>query len=224
MKKFNTVGIPHQIDGLQRVMRGSQRWYKCPNGGTYPSVTTVLGDVEKPGLEAWRQMLGTKAADKETKRASDRGTAMHEMAEKYLMNVENPTKGYQPSDIKLFNQIKVRLNKIDNIRGQELQMYSERLRLAGTADCIGEYDGTLSLIDFKSSTNVKGEDLVYDYFLQCTAYALMYFEHYDEPIENIVIIMGVEKGMVPMVFTGVIDDYVQPLLQRINTFYEKVEN
>lgn len=223
MPQFNTIGVPHDLGDITRQMRGGQRWYNCPNGQSYPSVTTVLGHGEKPWLTDWRNMLGDKKADAEQKRAAERGTAVHEMAEKYLMNDENPTKGYKADHARLFNQLKVRLNKIDNIRAQELFMYSEQLRLAGTVDCIGEYEGVLSVIDFKTSNNNKNEDMVHDYFLQCTAYAIMYFEHYGEPIEDIVVGIAVEKGMVPMVYKKKIDDYVEPLLQRINTFYDDLK-
>lgn len=219
MAKFTTIGLPGEIGELVRRKRGGQRWYKAPNDQEYPSVTTMLGHEDKQWLTDWRNMLGHKKADRETKRCADRGTAIHEMAEKYLMNEEAPTKGYKVEHSRLFNQLKLRLNKIDNIRAQEIRMYSERLRLAGTADVVGEYEGVLSLIDFKTSNNTKTENMVYDYFLQCTAYAIMYFELFDEPIEDIVVIIAVEKGMMPMVFKRKIDDYVEPLLQRINTFY-----
>lgn len=223
MSRFTTIGVPHDLGDISREMRGSQRWYRCPNGESYPSVTTVLGHGEKPWLDNWRNMLGDAKADREQKRASERGTAVHEMAEKYLLNDENPAKGYKAEHARLFNQLKMRLNKINNIRAQELFMYSKRLRLAGTVDCVGEYDGVLSVVDFKTSNNNKDEDMVYDYFLQCTAYAIMFFEHFGEPIEDIVVIAAVEKGMMPMIFKKKIDDYVQPLLDRINTFYGDME-
>lgn len=219
MAKFTTVGLPYETGELTRKKRGSQRWYTTPNGEEYPSVTTILGHGDKQWLTDWRNMLGPKKADRETKRCADRGTAVHTMAEKYLMNEDAPTKGYKAEHVRVFNQLKIRLNKIGNIRAQEIQMYSDRLRLAGTADVVGEYDGVLSLIDFKTSNNTKNEKMVFDYFLQCTAYAIMYFELFDEPIEDIVVIIGVEKGMMPMVYKKKIDDYVEPLLQRINTFY-----
>jgi genome maintenance exonuclease 1 len=223
MSRFTTLGTPYDLGPIEREQRGSQRWYRCPNGEAYPSITTVLGHGDKPWLENWRNMLGDAKADREQKRCAQRGTAVHEMAEKYLMNDKNPTKGYKAEHARLFNQIKVRLNKINNIRAQELFMYSEQLRLAGTVDCIGEYDGTLSVIDFKTSNNNKDESMVQDYFLQCTAYAIMYFELFDEPIEDIAVVIAVEKGMMPMVYRRKIDDYVGPLLDRINTFYDDMK-
>jgi len=221
--KFVHTNIP-QFDELHAEIVHGQRWYTTPSGTKYPSITTVLSDKPKPYLEAWRQSLGPKKADTETARCATRGTAVHLLAEKYLNNEEGFLKGEKPEYIRLFNQIKLRLNKIDNIRAQEIPMYSDKLTLAGRVDCVGEYEGTLSIIDFKTSNSNKDADMIEDYFLQCTAYAIMYHELFGEAIEDIVIIIAVEKGMMPLVFKRKIDDYVVPLLERINTFYEENAN
>ena len=142
------------------------------------------------------------------------------MIEKYLNNEDDFTRGYDPEFVKGFNQLKFRLNRINNIRLQEVGLYSNRLKIAGRVDCIGEYDGVLSVIDFKTSNNNKNKEMIEDYFLQCTFYALAWFELTGEPIEDIVILMTVEKGMVPLVFKEKIDKYVEPLLQRINEYYK----
>lgn len=223
MAQFTTIGLPKEQVQLSRRMKGSQRWYTTPEGNEYPSVTTVLGHGEKPWLEDWRNMLGEKKADREKERASKRGTAVHEMAEKYLLNDENPTKGYKADHSKLFNQLKMRLNKIDNIMAQEVALYSDLLKIAGTVDCVGEYDGVLSVIDFKTSNNNKNEDMVHDYFLQCTAYSIAFAEMYDVLIEDIVVLIAVEKGMMPMVYKRKIEEFVEPLQLRINTFYEDMK-
>lgn len=199
-----------------------RRWYITPDGNKYPSVTTMLGQQEKPWLTNWRNMLGNDKADKETKRCADRGQATHELIEKYLRNDPYPdfTRGYKSEYIAGFNQLKLRLNKIDNIRGQEVQLYSDTLKLAGTVDCVAEYEGVLSVVDFKTSNNNKTKDMIEDYFLQCTAYAIMWHERTGEPIENIAILMTVERGMVPLVFKETIDKYIKPLLQRTREYYE----
>lgn len=209
------------ITELKDKITNGQRWYTTPSGVKYPSVTTVLGAKPKPHLEAWRQSLGPKKAAKETKRCADRGTAVHLMCEHYLNNVKNPTKGQSIEDTKLFNQLKFRLNNINNIRAQEVPLYSKALKIAGRVDAVGEYDGVLSIIDFKTSNNNKDEQMIEDYFLQCTAYAIMYEELFGEFIEDIVVIIAVERGMVPLVFKRKIDDYVVPLVERINMFYKK---
>lgn len=217
---FVHTKTPDLVELSDKITSG-QRWYTTPSGVKYPSVTTVLGAKEKPWLEDWRNSLGPAKAAKETKRCADRGTAVHEMAEHYLNNVDDPTSGHDMANVKLFNQLKFRLNKINNIRAQEVGLYSNVLKLAGRVDCVGEYDGVLSIIDFKTSNNNKGDDMIEDYFLQCTAYAIMYEEMYGEFIEDIVVLIAVEKGMMPLLFKRKIDDYVEPLVERINMFYSK---
>lgn len=192
-----------------------KRFYKTPNGLWYPSITTILGTEEKEWLKNWQNMLGKKKASRETKRCADRGTAIHSMAEKYLNNEKIDTKLYPQEYINDFTKLKLRLNKVNNIRGQELPLYSDTLKLAGRVDCVGEYDGVLSIIDFKTSTNNKYREWIYDYFLQTTAYAIMWHERTGESIEDIRILMTVEKGMMPMLFKDKIDNYVAPLVKRI---------
>jgi len=217
---FNHTNIP-QFNELDAKIVNGKRYYTTPTGKKYPSITTILSSKPKPYLEAWRQSLGVAKADKETKRCADRGTVVHLLAEKYLNNEENFTKGEKVENVRLFNQIKLRLNKINNIRAQEVPLYSDRLEIAGRVDCVGEYDGTLSIIDFKTSNNNKTADMIEDYFIQCTAYAIMYHELFGEAIEDIVVIIAVEKGMMPMVYRRKIDDYIAPLLERINTFQKE---
>lgn len=219
---FKHTNVP-SFDELSTVTKRGKRWYVTPSGEKYPSVTTVLSSEEKPGLKAWRDALGSTKAAKETKRCADRGTAVHEMIEHYLNNVDlsDVTNGHTSANVRLFNQIKARLKKIDNVRIQEVPLYSDRLQLAGRVDCVAEYDGTLAIIDFKTANNNKDLDMVHDYFLQCTAYAIMYSELFDEAIEDIVVIIGVEKGIVPMVYRKKIDDYIAPLLKRIRKFYNE---
>ena len=215
---FTHVESPPIVELDAKIVNG-QRWYTTPEGKKYASVTTVLGAKEKPWLENWKNMLGPQKAAAETKRCADRGTALHLLAERYLNNDPDPVKGEPQLAKKLFNQLKFRLNKIDNIRAQEVPLYSDSLRLAGRVDCVAEYDGVLSIIDFKTSNNNKDEEMVEDYFLQCTAYALMYEERFDVFIDDIVVLIAVERGMMPLLFKRKIDDYVEPLVERINTFY-----
>lgn len=215
---FNYVDTPMLPDLRVESSATGRRYYITPNGDKYPSITTILGAKDKPHLTAWRQMLGNKAADKETKRCADRGTAIHEMCEKYLFNHENPTKNYAAEHVRGFNQLRFRLNKINNIRAQEVALYSDYLKVAGRVDCIGEYEEEPSVIDFKTSNNNKDHDMIEDYFKQCTFYALAWEELTGELIENIVILMSVEKGMVPMVHKEKIENWIPSLLKDIHKF------
>lgn len=208
---------------LQAEVINNRRWYEVRKGTKYPSVTTILGHAPKPWLEEWRQSMGEEAADIETARCADRGENVHLMAERYLQNNKAPTKDMASTNIKMFNQIKPVLNRISNIRAQEIPLYSDTMRLAGRVDVVGDYMGKLAVIDFKTSNTPKDIGMVQDYFLQSTAYAIMYFEMFDVPIDEIVIIIAVERGLSSMVYVKKIDDYVKPLLERINTFYDDVE-
>ena len=219
---FNHLNKLDIID-LKSETVHNKRWYTLPDGSKVPSVTTILGQKEKPKLLEWRNSLGSKKADKETQRCADRGTAIHLIAENYLKNNENHSKGQKTEYVRLFNQLKLRLNKIDNIIAQEIALYSKRFKIAGRCDCIAEYEGVLSIIDFKTSNNNKDLEMIEDYFLQATAYALMCYEQYDLAVEDIVILIAVEKGMVPLVFKAKIDNYIKPLIERINMYYKTLE-
>lgn len=220
MSQFTHINTPVFEELTARMKRG-QRWYTTPSGMEYPSVTTVLGAEEKAGIKAWKEALGAGKAKKEQQRCADRGTAVHKMIEDYINNVhyDDTIKEHDYQNVKIFNQMRTRLKKIDNVRVQEVPLYSDTLKVAGRVDCVAEYDGVLSIIDFKTANNTKSSEMVYDYFLQCTAYAIMYSELFNEPIEDIVVIIGVEKGLAPMLYKKKIDDYVEPLLKRIHKFY-----
>lgn len=220
----------HQIENIQveitqnNNLSGTRYYTVAGSSKMYPSITTVLGDGNKEWLTDWRNALGQKKADKETARCAKRGSAVHALTECYLYNqhFDDFTKGIDRQYIKLFNQIKPFLNRINNIHAIETRLYSPSiLEVAGTVDCIAEYDGVLSVIDFKTSNNNKKTDMIEDYFLQTTAYALMWYELTGEPIEDIVIIMAVEKGIVPLIFKDKIDKYVEPLMTRISEYNKR---
>jgi CRISPR/Cas system-associated exonuclease Cas4 (RecB family) len=197
------------------------RFYKTPSGLWYPSITTVLGDVEKPAIQQWRMSLGDAKAKKEMERAAARGSAVHEITEKFLNNDPSPTDGYESTHVRQFNTLKPHLRKINNILCQEIPLFSDELEIAGRVDCIGEYDGRLAVIDFKTSNNNKRPDMIHDYFMQASAYAIMFQEMYNVQIDDIVIIMAVEKGIVPLVFRETVEPWIEPLCERINNYYTK---
>lgn len=198
------------------------RFYTTPEGNVYPSVTTVLSndDSKKEWLQQWKAALGAKA-DKEVQRATERGTAVHEMVEKYLNNDPNCSVGYANEHKRLFLQLRLFLAKISDIEMQEAALWSDTLQIAGRVDCIGKYNGVLSVIDFKTSTKDKDRSKIGDYFLQTTAYALMFEERYGIKIDQAVIIMASEKGGWPNVAVEPIDPHVVPLLKRITAYHKE---
>lgn len=209
---------------LSEEMVFGKRFYVTPEGNKYPSVTTVLSNTgDKSWVEAWKQQVGSAKAKAITERATRRGTAVHDMIERYLKNEPHPADGHERSHVGLFNQIKLLLNRqLGEIRAQEIPLYSDTLQIAGRVDCVAEYDGVLSIVDFKTSTNPKKDaESIEDYFIQCTAYAVMYYEMYGVPIEQLVIVMAVENSMVPMIFKGEIFDYLERLQERVNSYYSR---
>jgi len=208
---------------LDAEIINNRRWYTVRENVKYPSVTTILGHGEKLWLQEWRDSLGHEAADIESARCSTRGENVHLMCERYLKNEQAPTREQMGCDIRIFNQLRPILHRINNIRAQEIPLFSDEYKLAGRVDVVAEYEGELAIIDFKTSNNNKPTSMVNDYFLQSTGYALMYNEMFHIPITNIVIIIGVERGMAPMVYKKTIGDYIQPLADRINTFYDDLE-
>ena len=215
---FTHIGV-QPIPGITSKDTPRGRFYTTPDKNIYPSITTILGQLEKPAVLEWRSSLGNKKADAETKRAADRGTAVHEMIEKYINNDANPTHGYDSLHIRDFLSVKLHLNKINNVLCQEIPLYSDFLKVAGRVDCIGEFKGKLCIIDFKTSTGNKTKEMIHDYFLQTTAYAVMFQELYDIQIDDIIIIMSVEKGAVPLLFKEKVDHWIEPLCKRINMFH-----
>lgn len=208
---------------VQVINGPSGRFYVSPNTHEkYPSITTMLGAKEKPHLVEWRNMLGEDKAKKEMQRAADRGTAVHTMIENYLNNQEIPTKGFAPEHVREFNQVRLKLNKINNIYTQEIALYSDVLKIAGRVDCIGEYEGKLAVIDFKTSNGDKKNSMIEDYWLQTTFYALAFQEMYNIQIDDLVIIMSSERGIVPLVFKDKVDNHIDSLVARINTYYKSV--
>lgn len=216
---FTHLDIINPVE-LKTIEGPKGRFYITPEGNKYPSITTILGAGDKPWLRDWRESMGFEKADKETKRAADRGSAVHSMVELFLNNDPTPTLEFPDSGhIACFNQLRIYLRKVNNILTQETALWSDIMRVAGRVDCVGEYNGRRSIIDFKTSTNDKVASQVEDYYLQTAAYALMFQERYDIQIDDIVILMAVEKGAVPLIFQRPVEPYIEPLLQRINTYH-----
>jgi len=169
MKHFNHV---HDIDDLQVPTRQSidgKRVYVTPDGNQYPSITTILGKQPKPSLVEWRERVGDEEANRIMKEAAKIGTEVHELCERYLYN--KTIISTDSESRRVFNRMRFILGNIDNIVGLEIPVYSDKLRVAGTTDCVAEYNGKISVIDFKTSCKPKREEWIEDYYLQLAAYA-----------------------------------------------------
>lgn len=192
-----------------------------PNGDHYPSITHVLSILSNEVIEKWRDRIGHEEAQKISEHASNRGIDLHTALELHLKN-EIPIFPLDPRNkVKImFNRIKRVLLKVDNIVAQEIPLYSDVLRIAGRCDCIAEYNGVLSIIDFKGTTKAKKKDWIKSYFLQTTAYSLMFQERTGMIAEQIVILMSGEDFSC-QIFVEQRDKYVQPLKETIDLFTAK---
>jgi genome maintenance exonuclease 1 len=197
-----------------------KRYYTLEDGTKLPSVTTVLGAQKKQAIMEWRKRVGEEEANRVSKKATGRGTDVHTLCEHYLNNDKGLSlkAGIRPDAFEMFVSLKPLLNRINNIHYQECALWSKQLGMAGRVDCIGEFDGVLSVIDFKTSKKVKTEAHIEDYFWQTTAYALMYEEMIGTPINDVVIIMAVEDDQ-PLVFKQKTADHIHGLVKAIN-FYK----
>jgi genome maintenance exonuclease 1 len=208
---------PKNLQDLQsQTFPDGKRYYTLPDGTRLPSVTTVLGAQKKDAIMAWRKRVGEDVANTISKKATGRGTNVHTLCERYLNN--ESLGDIMPDAKEMFYTLKPYLNKINNIHYQEQALWSKQLGMAGRVDCIGEYDGVLSSIDFKTSKRIKSHEDIEDYFWQTSAYALMYEELIGEPIHQLVIIMAVEDNQ-PLVFIQKTEDHIEGLVKAIN-FYK----
>lgn len=206
---------PKKLEELKSETLNNGRYYTTPTGEKLPSVTTVIGAMGKKAIYEWRQRVGAEEANRVSRIASGRGTRMHTLCEKYLNNEELGKP--MPDALALFNTVKPLLNRINNIHYQECALWSLRLGMAGRVDCIGEFDGKLSVIDFKTSSRVKTKEDIPAYFAQCVAYALMYEELVGVKIHQIVVIMAVE-GSDPLLFVEKTGDHVKTLKTYIDYY------
>ena len=197
---------------------GDYRFYDI-DGVNYPSVTSVLSMRKSEGLKKWRKSIGEDVANWEMRRCANRGKSLHTLVEQYMKNETPSIRDVLP--LGLFKLMKPYLDQINNIRLVEEIMYSKNLTLAGQVDCVAEYNGKLSVIDFKTANKERIEEWVENYFLQCTAYSIMYNETFNEPIEQIVILMAAEDGSMKA-FVKEPKDYEEELQKAIQTFYDTV--
>ena len=160
---YNHVKFEREQFNLNQINESNRRLYETPEGKKYPSVTTVLAEHSRQGIMEWRNRIGHAEAQAITQKAATRGTNLHKLCETYLNNEEPVFK--TPLQRELFTSIKPFLHNINNIQCLESRLYSDYLRLAGTVDCIGEYNGKLSVIDFKSSGKIKKKEYIHNYFI-----------------------------------------------------------
>ena len=205
---------PVELPELSTKNVNRKRFYLTPEGKLYPSITTVLQRRKMQGLMEWRKRVGEDVANYVARTAAHRGTKVHHMCEDFLNNNfddEVHKKNFLP--YVLFGQIKpVLMQKVNNIYAQECGLYSDKYKVAGRVDCIAEYNGIPSIVDFKTSTKERNDDWNESYYIQASAYAEMFEERTGNEINQIVILVVTEDGVVQE-FVKDKKDYV-PLIEQ----------
>jgi hypothetical protein len=227
--------VPVELNEMTAVTTDTGRQYETPEGITLPSITTVLSILSRDSIAKWRARVGEKEANRISYRASTRGTAVHEICEQYVNNdpdydkymAINPDNGEMkmttrtPDLIDSFLKIKPILDeRLSLVHAQEAPLYSTHLGVAGRVDCVGVFDGKLSIIDYKTSMKPKRLDWIKNYFMQESAYAIMWEERTGMPITQLVTVISVDNHE-PQVFVEHRDNWVRPLRDTIAQYKEE---
>ena len=221
---MNYNHVPVNLPEIKATTTDGVRLYETPEGNKYPSITTVLSVRNKKGLFEWRKRVGEDVANYVARKAANRGTSVHHMCEDYINNdfdEEKHKKKFLP--YVLFNQLRESvLQKIDNIYAQECGLYSDKYKVAGRVDCIAEYEGKLSIIDFKTSSKERSDEWNESYYIQASAYAEMFEERTGIEINQVAILVVTEDGVVQE-FVKNKTEYLPMLTDTIKEWEEKNE-
>ena len=222
MNLFNHVGLD-PIEMSAEMVDG-KRVYLTPEGYKFPSVTTVISNnkEKKAGIARWRARVGEQKANNISARSTGRGTKYHSIAEDYFNNNLDLKKYSKfPLPVLMFQHSRPVLDRINNIYLQEAALYSKHLEIAGRVDCIAEFDGVLSIIDFKTAAEPKREKYLYDYFVQETAYACMLQENYGLSVKQLVTIVACENGETQVKVLPPKKEYFMKLMEYIAEYQER---
>ena len=211
MKKFiHLANRPELSFGMRIENVNGKRNYVTPSGELYPSITTILGEFSKASIQEWRKRVGETEANKISGKASRRGTSVHSVCEAYIKNEDGYLDGQTPNIIELFKTIEPFLERVDNIHGVELALYSDHFGVAGRTDLIAEFDGVLSVIDYKTSNRIKKKEWCESYFAQGAFYGIAYEELTKIPVSQVVIVIAVDNEG-PQLFVEKRDDWVDKI-------------
>ena len=219
MKKFDHSELLDSVT-LKRGLVEGRRLYSVGDRH-YPSVTTVLSNRKKKreAIAKWRNRVGAEVANRTTNRATKRGTNFHGIAEQYILNKLNlDDHKDSPLPVQMFYTSKSVIDRIDRPRLVEGMLWSDKLKIAGQVDLIAEFDGVLSVIDFKTSKSPKKPYIAQDYFPQLCAYGYMFYEHYKIEVEKLIAIVACEDGECQIVETSVKEPHFIKLLGAIKEY------
>ena len=210
MREFIHETVDLGYDDLVANTQSTGRTYTTPDGRKYPSITTVLSILSEESIAKWRARVGEEEANRVGQRAAGRGTLVHSIVESYLKNED--TSSFLPHIRQSLENLRPILDgRLGKIFGLEVPLYSSHLGLAGRVDCVAEFDGVPSIVDFKTSKRVKKKEWISSYFAQMAGYAVMWEERTKRPITNTVVIMDVDDNE-PLVFKEHRDNHIQLLI------------
>ena len=219
---FKHVGCDIDYELTTETING-KRHYVTPGGNKYPSVTTITSQYNKQSIMEWRKRVGEEEANRISSKAAGRGTRVHTMCENYLNNQEDYLQKQMPDAIVMFKTLQPLLNEyVNNIHALEVPLYSDYLRTAGRVDCIAEFDGAISVIDFKTSSKPKEDKWIENYYMQCSAYAVMFEERTGIPVPRIVVMIAVD-GDKAQIFVKKRNDYIGGFI-KYRDIYEELLN
>ena len=212
MKKNNSYRYPktqrEKIEGKRHYVFGTEK---------LPSVTTILDatqpEEKKKSLADWAARIGEEAAEKIKSEAAVRGTAMHKILEKYVLEegyVDQTNVGKQAHNMAI-QIIQNGLSDVTEYYGTECTLYYPGL-YAGQTDLVGIHKGQDAIIDFKQSNKPKRPEWIGDYKLQLAAYAMAH---------NILFNTQITKGVVMMCTK---DNYYQQFVIEGEEFKQSMHN
>lgn len=201
--------------GLKQVNHESGRWYEDPETNRYYSITNVLSILSEESIQKWRARVGEEEANRISRQASGKGTEVHDMIEAFVLGEIKETKNLLA--LQNFKEIKPIIeDKLSKVYATEKRMFSSHLGVAGTVDCVGEWEGKTSIIDWKTSKKFKKKEWIHSYFMQAAAYAIMWEERTGRPIKQLVICIAGDQG--PQIFIEDRDNWTSKLIDTINEY------
>lgn len=221
----HTQAYKAKLPAIERIDGGQHRLYRTSQGKIYPSMSSVVGLLAGDSIEQWKRRVGLEEAEKKSRHAATRGTRVHELIESHILaddvRYQALMRTTMPDAAANFKAVRPIINQnLTSIRAVELQMWSDQLRLAGTVDCVGVWDGKLSIIDWKTSGKPKKEEWIKGYFLQTSGYAQMWEERFEEQIQQVVVVIAVDYAP-PQVFIKDPAEYLTDLKKLRFDFYKQ---
>ena len=221
-KTFKHKSVKLEYDDLNaETNENGKRLYITPDGESYPSITTILGYFKKASILEWRKRVGDEEANRISRHACTRGNALHNTIERYINNEEDFLQGENmPHVLQLIKAAKEVLDeRLGTVVLQECPLYSTQLKTAGRVDLIAEFDGALSIVDFKTSNRVKTLEDIEDYFIQACAYSVMFEERTGISIDQLVILMVVDGSSEPLIFIEKADNWLEKMVNKIVKYH-----